>query len=485
MYALGPSEQKYRYCEAHWSTEKDAYEDVVKMSRYFIDVNEMLMYALKWDRLDKLPAFEEASDEVRKEREKLEKEIADEQSSLMKALPEKRNIRREEEEQAQFSGLVGNMKRSTFEANFDMKKNMKNVREAVSRRQQQLAEEKASYAAQLEKRKAKSMPAGCEKPSKKPKPQGNQFAAPAVTPTHITAQEVGSDIDAEGETDSESTASIEERFEQAMLEALGYDESPVETRAPTPHQLQELSEIFSFNLEDIEYLHEHTVEDLPGVEPDRMTPPAADESPVETRAPTPDQLQEPFDDLFFDSEDIEYSQEHADEDPPAAVPEQAATPAADQAQSQETEDLVVPEAQEATRESSPAEELPTLMTEEEAAALTAKKNKLVAEHTRLTTLLAENRAEVAKMEDVIQSVIATGLRNKLFKKRMESSLKRDQPKLEALNREGEQYEERIVELDWEIALLPDVPVVVSEDKPAKKAEPKRVAVSCGSSKLRW
>lgn len=172
MRALDSSRQKIRYCEAHWPTEEAAYKDIREKSKYFIDVSEMLMYATKWDRLDKLSALEDPSDETRMEREQLEKEIADQKSSLAKALPEKRMNRRDREEHAQWSNRLDNMNRKTFEDTYGMKKTDGNVRKVKADAQSRLEEQRAERIAGLKKRKATTLPCETQKSSKKLKAGG-------------------------------------------------------------------------------------------------------------------------------------------------------------------------------------------------------------------------------------------------------------------------------------------------------------------------
>lgn len=197
MKALAFPVTRNRYCETHWPTEKAAYDDIVKMSRWFLDADEMVLYVQKWDRVS-----ENVSEEQRAGQEKLLSEIAEEKNALELALPGKRRIKLNRESDAQYSNWVGGMKGPEFEKRFGVKKS----RVSIKRVTQEKDADTSDGGAHKKRRTGARSPFDAESPPKakssgKPKSVGKARRVSAAVLATEPVEEMDSDGDAEGETD--------------------------------------------------------------------------------------------------------------------------------------------------------------------------------------------------------------------------------------------------------------------------------------------
>ncbi|KAJ4983767.1 hypothetical protein SVAN01_10745 [Stagonosporopsis vannaccii] len=543
MSALGPSDQKHRYCEAHWPTEEAAHKDIVEMSKYFIDVSEMLMYASKWDSLDKLSALEDSRDEVLLKRGQLEKEIADEKSSLVKALPKKRSNSQEWEKHAQWCNMVRNMSRNRFRDTFDIKHSAENVKSVIAREERKILKEMAKGNAASKKRKANKVPARVERPSKKLKAKSIRPDTPSeANAAYELAPNADSDVDAEGETEDEMelepNLSFEDELAQEMEDLLMADRRPVEMRAPTLFQPYEPSENSIPRLEDIQQLQEqvnapisparlaakkgntaaHKDEGYYSVSPcsagllqqvtalkelnlsptlrekqavtrceavmEQVTAPAPcpDQAPQEADTVDADELPDTDIDCFFD---FDYEAVNVAAVAVASAKSEEMGVFTVNNESRVSVNLLAPGTPNTTSDDDPAKVPPLRMTTDEIAALTARRNELTADCNDLNIFLAEDRDELAAMERGLDSLLHWRQVNSLFKQRTEDLIPNRRAKLSWLKCEVDLWEMELYEVEWEMAVLPKVPLIVGEIESKKGGKSKRVAGSCGGSKLGW
>ncbi|KAH6625151.1 hypothetical protein C7974DRAFT_455057 [Boeremia exigua] len=203
MSNLGPSQGKYRYCEAHWPTEEAAYEDITEMSTYFIDAQEMLMYALKWDGFAGFCSLENPSDEDLVERERQAAEIAAEKRCLRMDLPEKVKQKKAREEHGQWINWVDNLPRRKFKEVFKLPRTPNNIAEVKRERAEEIEREIAERVALLARERARNAESLVKRSSKKRKAK-SLVEEPSKKSKSADLSSSGSDIDAEGETDDES-----------------------------------------------------------------------------------------------------------------------------------------------------------------------------------------------------------------------------------------------------------------------------------------
>lgn len=496
MSALGPTVQKHRYCEAHWPTEEAAYEDILEMSKYFIDVSEMLMFASKWDVLDRLSAPEDASDETRLQREKLEKEIASEKSSLVKALPKKKRTKQVWEQHGQWSNWVRNLTRERFREEFDVKHSADNVKTVIAERERKIMQELAEASAVPKKRKANTVPAEVEGPSKKSKAEAVSAVTSKVAPTSESARYVGSDVDAEGEIDDEFEAEPKPSFDyqlaNELVESIMADASSAPHSEPSPYMPGEIEndeeqvtalisssvpvakgEIASVQMDegffsvspgnfDILQLEQAFVE--------QVTAPGSYtiEVPQEEHTAAAEELTvADIDSLFEDFE-------NTTEDLPATTSGVAAAHTTEEVMSNEVL-CPTPSTTQVT------EDHLTPLTADEIAATTARRAGLAADGVELTSYLAEDRAELATLEYKLQEFIDARLKNPYFRTRTEGFELRKRAEIWEKERDVQQWEAELYEVEWEMAVLPRLPVVVEEEGLKNGDRPKSVTGSCGAS----
>ncbi|KAJ4341746.1 hypothetical protein N0V95_007138 [Ascochyta clinopodiicola] len=227
------SAQRNRYCAAHWPTEQAAHDNIHQMSRLFLDADEMLMYARRWDGVAALPDLGEPSEEKRLERIRLLSEVEVDKRRLEQELPAKRAAKRAKEELGQWSNLVSNMKGPTFLAAFGRKKSEDSVKEVVREKKEELAKEQLAVAAG---KKRKSGLAAAKRSHKKirtetaaqSEPISSAASIPACVLAAEPARDLEVDLDAEGETDGEV-----DDLTQMIMDEFG-EEEPVADDSATP-----------------------------------------------------------------------------------------------------------------------------------------------------------------------------------------------------------------------------------------------------------
>lgn len=222
------SEQRKKYCEAHWPTEEAARTDIIEMSRYFLDANEMIMHRLKWDRLDALIQNQPLTEEEALVCDKLLKEITEEKANLLAAFGEKKEDKIDREERGQKLNWASRMKTTERNKRFGPGTSKRQARDMLEAQHESERAEKKRRKTTAPARRSRKKPSSSvvATPPVLPAP-----VVPAPVPTPEPSQEMGSGQDAEGETDDEAEVGVThddpEDLEADLLAAfLEDDEEP-------------------------------------------------------------------------------------------------------------------------------------------------------------------------------------------------------------------------------------------------------------------